>query len=78
MIKTEFFLTRDDNVNLYKTYSDTNHLIQKVGTNEIYEEAVDVEGAGFTYIETDDLIPMPEPTQEERNTALDIMMGQAE
>lgn len=49
----EFYRTRYDGVNLYKSYSDKNLLIQKVGTNEIYGEAIDIESAPYTYIETD-------------------------
>ena len=52
-IVKEFFRTREDGVNLYRTHSDQNRMIQKVGTDEIYSEAVDVEGAPFEYIETD-------------------------
>ena len=53
MIVTEFYATRKDGVNLYKTYSDANKYIRKVGTNEEYSEAIDVEGSGYTYEETD-------------------------
>ena len=53
MIHTIFFITRKDGVNLYKTYSDNNWYIRKVGTNEEYSEAIDVEGSGYTYEETD-------------------------
>ena len=53
MIIKEFFLTRKDGVNLYRTYSDSDLMIQKVGTTEIYAEAIDVESATYTYIETD-------------------------
>lgn len=53
MIHTIFFITRKDGVNLYKTYSDNNRYIRKVGTNEEYSEAIDVEGSGYTYEETD-------------------------
>ena len=53
MVKTEFYATRKDGVNLYKTYSDANKYIRKVGTTEEYSEAIDVEGSGFTYEETD-------------------------
>ena len=38
---------------LYRTYSDKNLMIQKVGTDEIYDEAIDVESANFEYVETD-------------------------
>lgn len=53
MIKTVFDRTREDGVNLYRTYSDRNMMIQKDGTEEIYSEAIDVENSGYTYTETD-------------------------
>lgn len=56
MIIKEFHRTRKDGVNLYRTYSDKNLKIQKVGTNEVYNQAIDVEGAPFTYVETDEMI----------------------
>ena len=49
----EFYITRLDGVNLYRSYSDKNLLIQKVDTDEIYSEAIDVETAPYTYIETE-------------------------
>lgn len=52
----EFYRTREDGVNLYRTYSDLNLKIQKTGTDEIYTEAVDVENAQYAYIETDEQI----------------------
>lgn len=52
MIVKEFYITRADGVNLYKTYSNQNYIIQKIGTDEIYEEAIDVESAPYQYIET--------------------------
>ena len=53
MIVREFYQTRMDGVNLFRTYSDENKYIRKVGTNEEYSEAIDIEGAPYTYIETD-------------------------
>ena len=53
MIVREFFQTREDGVNLFKTYSDANKYIKKVGTEEIQSEAIDVENASFTYEETE-------------------------
>ncbi len=53
MIKKEYFTTRKDEVKLYKTYSDKNMQIQKLGTLEFYDEAIDVENSTFLYIETD-------------------------
>ena len=60
MIVKEFYETRYDGVDLYRTYSDTNHYIHKIGTNEIYEEAIDVESASYTYEETEDIIETPD------------------
>ena len=56
MIKREFFLTRDDGVKLYRTYSDINHYIKQVETGIIYTDAIDVENAPYTYIETNEEI----------------------
>lgn len=53
MIVTEFYATRKDGVRLFKTYSDANKYIRKVGTDEVYSEAIDVENSGYTYEETD-------------------------
>lgn len=48
MIKTE---TRADG--LIRAYSDVGKKIQKVGTDEIYDTAIDLPNAGYTYAETD-------------------------
>lgn len=53
MIKNEFYSTRKDGVNLFKTYSDKGLKIRKVGTDEIYSEAIDIEDAAFEYEETE-------------------------
>lgn len=52
MIVREFYKTREDGVNLYRTYSTDGFQIRKVGTDEIYDEAIDVETAAFSYDET--------------------------
>ena len=56
MIVREFYETRFDGVNLYRTYSDMNHYIRQIPTGVIYYEAIDVENAPYTYEETDDII----------------------
>ena len=53
MIVKEFYKTRKDGVNLYRNYSNAGYMMQKVGTDETYEEAIDVEFAPYEYIETD-------------------------
>lgn len=60
MIVKEFYKTREDGVNLYRTYSDTNHYIKQVQTGAIYSEAVDVETSKYTYKETSKLIEVEE------------------
>lgn len=55
MIITELFRTREDGVNLYKTYSNKNVYIQR--DSDIYEEAIDPEGTNRIYTETNILIP---------------------
>lgn len=53
MIVREFYDKRMDGVKLYRTYSDSNKYIQKIGTTEVYSEAIDVESAPYKYEETD-------------------------
>lgn len=53
MIVREFYKTRKDGVNLYKTYSDNNMYIRQVETGIEYSEAIDVENTTYTYEETD-------------------------
>lgn len=53
MIKKEFYTTRSDGKKLYRTYSNKGLQIRKDGTDEIYDEAIDVEYANYTYTETD-------------------------
>lgn len=56
MIVREFFKTREDGVNLYRTFSDKNLYIKQLETGNIYEEAIDIEESTFTYEETDEPI----------------------
>lgn len=53
MIVKEYFMTRNDGVKLYKSYSDNNKIIHKIGTQEEYSDAIDVEDAPYVYEETD-------------------------
>lgn len=53
MIVKELYDTREDGTKLFRTYSNEGKYIRKVGTNEIYSEAIDVEDATYEYIETD-------------------------
>ena len=62
MIVKEFYKTREDGVNLFRTYSNNGVKIRKLAKNwlgnfaptkKIYDEAIDVEGAPYIYEETD-------------------------
>lgn len=53
MVIKEFHRTRADGVDLYRSYSDKGVKIQKVGTDDIYDEAIDISAAPYTYKETD-------------------------
>lgn len=76
MIQKEFYETRFDGVDLYRTYSDVNLKIRQGGTNRIFDEAIDVENISFTYAETN--IPIEhneEYTTEQKAEAYDIIVG---
>ena len=60
MIKREYFRTRKDGVSLYRTYSDENYRIEQVETGYVFDEAIDVETAEYTYVETSEKIEEPE------------------
>ena len=72
MIVREFYQRRSDGVNLFISYSDAGKKIHKVGTDEIYDEAIDVEDAPFQYEETDEPVEEEEVPDEE---AIRILMG---
>ena len=52
MIVREYYKTRKDGVDLYKTYSDNGLCIRQIETGEIYSEAIDVWPIVYTYEET--------------------------
>ena len=86
MIVREFYETRSDGVNLYKTYSDAGMMIRQDDGDVLYSEAIDVEIAHHTYTETD--IPIETSDIEEEvapsgpylppQQALDIVFGEVE
>lgn len=53
MVIKELYMTRNDGVNLYKSYSNENYKIRQIETGNIYEEAIDIETSNYTYEETD-------------------------
>lgn len=72
MIVTEFYKTREDGVNLYRTYSDADFMIRQVSTGAIYTEAVDIENSGNIYEETD--LPLEDEDVPDEE-ALKILLG---
>lgn len=62
-----------------KTIVPTGFMIRKVGTDELYDEAIDIENAPFTYEETDEFTEVEEVTNvaevEEKARAYDILIG---
>ncbi len=53
MVLKEYHSTRYDGVRLFRTYSTDGLKIHKIGTDEIYDEAIDVETAEYSYEETE-------------------------
>ena len=45
--------TIEDNTNLVKTYSNEGFMIRKIGTDELYSEAIDPKKFNRQYEETD-------------------------
>lgn len=82
MIQREFYTQRKDGVKLYRSYSDAGMMIRQNDSGMEYAEAIDVDGAPYTYTETETPIETPEMTTEERlqdaETALGIIFGEAE
>lgn len=53
MIVREHFRTREDGIELYITYSDSDKMILQNETGVLYDKAIDVENSAYTYTETD-------------------------
>ena len=82
VIKKEY-ATRKDGVRLLISYSDGGKKIRQEQTGILYDSAVDVESAPFTYSETDE--PVDEPVDSEyiepnisAQDALESIFGGAE
>ena len=64
MIKKETYMTREDGVQLYRTYSDTHHLIKKVSDGVTYGDAIDV-SENEEYEEVDGYVDLEGPDSYE-------------
>lgn len=81
MIVREFYKTRKDGANLYKTYSNENFKILQVETGNIYDEAIDIEISNYNYEETNEKIEEAETDVSEielKAQAYDILIGEVE
>ena len=87
MIQREFYTQRKDGVKLYRTYSDAGMMIQQNETGAEYAEAIDVEGASYTYTETETRIPAEEAAEDtdalrarldDAETAAKILLGESD
>lgn len=54
MIVKEYVKTRNDGVKLYRTYSDEGKQIIQNETDIVFDEAIDVENAPYTYRESNE------------------------
>lgn len=61
-----------------RTYSDSGYLIRKIGTDEMYEEAIDLLETVVTYEETDIIIEDEMSELEQKAQAYDILIGEVE
>ena len=59
MIRKEYYKTREDGVELYRTYSDTGHKIKRVSNGITYGDAIDV-SENVEYEEVDEYIDTEE------------------
>lgn len=64
MIVTEYYMTREDGTILERTCSDQNLMIRQDGTEAVYSEAIDPQGSGRTYTETDIVIEEEPETED--------------
>ena len=60
MVVTEHYMTRDDGVDLNRTYSDAGFYIIQNETGLEYSEAIDVVPMRYTYSESKNKLPTEE------------------
>ena len=83
MVKRDYYFTRSDNVKLFISYSDAGKKIEQFPTGILYDFAVDVENAPYTYTETSEPVDGPvDPEYHEPDIpaqdALNAIFGGAE
>lgn len=63
----------EGSADLIKTYSNAGMMILQEQTGDMYAEAIDVDYAGYTYVETD--IPIGGDEDIPDSEALNILLG---
>ena len=85
----KFYMTRSDAVNLYRfavpntktgdEWDNPQLKIRQDQTGTLYDEAIDVEGAPYTYTETDIPVEAEATTEtEQKAAAFDYLTGRSE
>ena len=74
MVKTEFYMEREDGVILNRTYSDAGMKIRSDETGALYDDAIDPASIGRTYTETDEPIEQDGTAEE----VLNVLLGGGE
>lgn len=75
MITKEIYKTEDNRI-LYRTYSDTEHKIRNIKTNDIYGDAIDID-EDVEYEEVEDYIELEGPESMDEITPLIDTIKQA-
>lgn len=71
MLITEFYMTRSDGVQLFRTYSDEDRKLIQNETGIVYSEAIDIEGSPYTYTESEEFNEhLPEHLESETEFAM--------
>lgn len=75
----EYYMTRNDGVKIFRSYSDKDVYIRKEGTDLTDVEMYDVEDAHCEYTETDEPItPTEEPNENaQKAEAFDYLTGRS-
>lgn len=76
----KYYMTRNDGMKIFRSYSDKDVYIRKEGTDLTDVEMYDVEGAIFEYVETDVPIEEAELIDEiqQKAAAFNYLTGRGE
>ena len=75
MIVRGYWGKNGDGVSLYRIYSDENLIVRQRETGKEYAEAIDLDGATYTYEETETPVDVEYDEIADMKTALGILIG---